>query len=104
MDNLPSASDEIITFLKDNPFELLYDPEDDECADSFELERFIVVKYKQDEADTDFSISYSEFDRRVIDHCLQNNLIKDMKDVFFLTKDDIKEAPFYVRAYTIGYN
>ena len=36
---------DIITYLGENPLDLIYDPEDDECADLFGLERFMLVEY-----------------------------------------------------------
>ena len=40
----PEDIEKIITYLKENSYEMLYDPADDECAEDFELERFLAVQ------------------------------------------------------------
>ena len=93
-----SAGDKIITYLEENPIELLYDPKDDDCEDSFELERFVLAKlYNQNE----IRISYFEFDRRGLNH------FKEKMDIFpvnFLEANRLREVSFFNRSYEISYD
>ena len=60
----PKHINTIITYLIDNPLELVYDPEDDECSDSFELERYLTVSVQKtvDGSSTILGLHYYEFD------------------------------------------
>ena len=67
----------ILSYIKDNPIEMVYDPSDDETLDEFKVIRFLIVQLITDEYDrSTLSHKYVEFDQRLIAYQLKKNLIE----------------------------
>ena len=103
----------ILNYLDENPFEMIYDPADDELSESFKLERFLSVslKDKDEYGKSNCSLYYCEFDQRFIAYQKSKGEI-DMNDLdglldilwMFLFCYDKAQVPFYVRVYEIKNN
>ena len=103
----PADTDEVVQHLIDNPVEMLYDPEDDECEDAFELERLITACVPPDFNYHNYGckLQYIEFDRRLIQYALRNGDIQSENDFLFdITQDFGVKKPYFQRSYTICYN
>ena len=100
VNNWKSHLESILTCLKENPIEIVYDPEDDGIADSFELERFIAFVHHKDRPCV--SLKYIEYDRKFIDYQFRKKLIDEEADILLkITEYSFDNVPFFARAYVI---
>ena len=84
---------------------MLYDPEDDDCADAFELERFVVLREKDIIGGRNCFLQYIEFDRRLMQHTLhKNERMTEHKVILNLARYDSDNLSFYLRKYTVCYD
>ena len=77
---------------------MLYDPEDDDCKEAFELEQYIaiLVDYEIDA----FRLKYVEFDRRLMQYTLQENeKLKEAEALFKIIESESEHTPFFRRSY-----
>ena len=78
---------------------MLYDPVDDDCADTFELESFVVVLTEENSSR---SLQYIEFDRRLLQYTLQKNEKLRLYEVLLeITNLNTEHLPYYQRSYSI---
>ena len=84
---------------------MFFDPEDDECQDSFELERYITVSVAKVN-ENEVSLRYIEFDRRLIAHQEFERQIQNRNAILcsIIRNVPFKDAPFFARYYLIHVN
>ena len=74
--------DSIITYLIENPFEMIYDPADDELSESFDLDKYIAFKFNDQRINGAVgTLYYMEFDREHATHQLKECNIENEKDI-----------------------
>ena len=84
---------------------MLYDTEDDECSDTFELEQFVTISvFGMYPHPSLVKVKYTEFDRRLIAHQSQyqsqEGVIEDLNAIYErISHDDIHN--FFARSYMV---
>ena len=99
----PEGIETIITYLTNNPFDMVYDPEDDERID-FELEQYLFFGVPLVE---NFTLKYIEFDKQIISCLLERNSSKLQDFLQELANPlvilDLDTLHFFFRSYDINY-
>jgi len=107
--------DRIITYLIENPFEMIYDPADDLLSESFELDKYIAFKFNDQNYMTNKAgtLHYMEFDRGHATHQLKECNIENEKKIIQKIIVQVSNSgirgenlltPFYARVLRIDYN
>ena len=77
---------------------MLYDPEDDDCKDAFELEQYIAILV--DSQFSAFRLKYVEFDRRNMQYTLQENeKLKEAEALAKIIESESEHIPLFRRSY-----
>ena len=84
---------------------MIYDPEDDDGEEEFELERYVYITVRKKECPKRLlTYGYVEFDRRLIDYQLKKKLIVDDHALLMkLVEDSLTDVPFFCREYKREY-
>ena len=84
---------------------MLYDPEDDDNGEEFELERYVYIVVGKVPPRILYCQGYFEFDRRVVPYLLKKKIIVDKHDFLRKLADFmLTDVPFFCRNYKITYD
>ena len=83
----------------------MYDPEDDELSESFQLERFLVVEFEDENENQAYSLIYIEFDQRYFIRGNEVGIANENKDILLrLCAREYGVIDFYLRVHEIKYD